>query len=81
MQRAAEAVAETDEEMGEKSEVGGMSQVAKGKKKATSERQKKRKRVSDTGPALKKRAETAESGSTSGSRVNDPYVMILFLSC
>ena len=57
--------------MGLESEVGGMSQVAKGKKRATTERQKKRKRVSDTGPASKKRADT-ESGSASGNRVNAP---------
>ena len=43
-----------DEDMGVESEIGGTSQVAKGKRRATAERQKKRKRVSDTGPASKK---------------------------
>ena len=60
-----------DEEMGLESEIGGMSQVAKGKKRATTERQKKRKRVSDTGPTSKKRVDT-ESGSASGNKVNAP---------
>ena len=72
---------EADEDMGVESEVGGTSQVAKGKRRATAERQKKRKRVSNTGPASKKRADTAESGSASGNKVNAPYVMILLVPC
>ena len=52
MEEAAEEVA--DEDMGVESEVGSMLQVAKGKKRATTERQKKRKRVSNTGLASKK---------------------------
>ena len=76
--RAEEAAEEADEDMGVESEVGGTSQVAKGKRQATAEKQKKRKHVSDTGPASKKRADT-ESGSASGNKVNAPYVMVLLV--
>ena len=79
--RAEETTEDTeDEDMGVESEIGGTSQVAKGKRWATAERQKKRKRVSDTGLASKKRADT-ESGSVSGNKVNAPYVMVLLVPC
>ena len=80
-QRAEETTEDAeDEDMGVESEIGGTSQVAKGKRRATAERQKKRKRVSDTGPASKKRADT-ESGSASGNKVNALYVMVLLVPC
>lgn len=43
-----------DKDMGVESEVSGMLQVVKGKRQATAERQKKRKCVSNMGPASKK---------------------------